>query len=645
MLSLLRKDGDNLSQQTTIWFVPLTRLEDNPYQTRAVNDLGHVVGLAASILQMRPSMPETKGLQSPPVGRLVQYADGLVLDRSIYEDPDAIAAALADGTVIVELGFGHSRRLAFLCLANGVGHVFRDADPAAATALTGTEWDPADYAAMPVTLRYLSDREMWEHAITENAQRRDLTAIEEAIAIERARKDFGMTYDEAGRTFGKSRSAAANLVRLLQLPEPIQQAIMDGTITERHGRALLALKPAPHLYDNLPSLDGFNVASTEALITGIVRKLRPLPPAPGTGYHTRDYSDYTEKMDPPWDYDWVPADDHAPGIVGACNGCQWRATFAGDAGPRCSQPRPKGGISPCYDRKATALRQLEVARQAEAARAAIRAAAAAQAVAAEEVAARAALERKAVQDRQTEAAQQIDKPIAEWNDEDWQAWKEAAAATLPDAPPAEASSTPAPAAASLPDAPVADGDKQVTFFGGWQAPAALVERGLCSQEKCECFVLAYDGYPDKRSLRPDPEHAPNMCYGCTSAGRLAHRKKQLEHGEDLGAKRAAIKAENAEVLALLKRVFYALTAADIWNNAHFLADFAYLPGLIFSEPEKKDALQMQEKVWMTVAAKHCKCWDNTTQSESRWNMEHTQDWLKRLGWQQEEPQPPAVALG
>ena len=621
MLSLLRKDGDNLSQQTTIWFVPLTKLEDNPYQTRAVNDPGHVVGLAASILQMRPSMPETKGLQSPPVGRLVQYADGTVLDRSVYEDPDAIAAALADGTVIVELGFGHSRRLAFLCLANGVSHVFNDLDPAAATALTSIEWNAADYVTMPVTLRYLSDREMWEHAITENAQRRDLTAIEEAIAIERARKDFGMTYDEAGRTFGKSRGAAANLVRLLQLPENIQQAILNGTITERHGRALLTLKPAPHLYEQFEIADfaGSNVAFTESLIRGIVRKLRPLPPAPGTGYCIRDYSDYAEKMDPPWDYDWVPADDHAPGIVGACNGCQWRATFPGDAGPRCTQPRPKGGISPCYERKATAWRQLEVARQAEAAREAIRAAAAAQAAEAEEAAAR-----------------QIDKPLVEWTDEDWQAH---AAATQP---PAEASSTPpAPTATAttLPDAPVADGAKQVTFFGGWQAPAALVERGLCSHERCECFVLAYDGYPGKSSLRPDPEHAPNMCYGCTSPGRLAHRKKQLEHGEDLAAKRAAIKAENAEVLALLKRVFYSLTAADIWNSARFLADFAYLPGLNFSEEEKKDALQLQEKVWMAVATKHCKSYDNTTQSESRWNMERTQAWLKRLGWGQPEEQP------
>lgn len=640
MLSLLRKDGDNLAQQTTLWFVPLTKLEDNPYQTRAVNDLGHVVGLAASIVQMASSMPETKGLQSPPVGRLVQYADGAVLDRSTYEDPAAIAAALADGTVIVELAFGHSRRLAFLCLANGVSHVFADIDPAAATALTDIEWQAPDYAAMPVSLRYLTDREMWEHAITENAQRRDLTAIEEAIAIERARKDFGLTYDEAGRTFGKSRGAAANLVRLLQLPEPIQQAILNGTLTERHGRALLTLKVAPHLFDRIviANLAGSTVAAIEAEIRGIVRKLRPLPPAPGTDYHMRDFSDYVEKMDPPWDYDWVPADDHAPGIVGACTGCPWRATFAGDAGPRCTQPRPQGGISPCYERKATAWRQLEVARQAEAAREAIRATQAAQAAEAAEAAARATAARHAAIDRQTAAAQQIDKPLVEWTDDDWQAH---AAASQPTAE-AAASTPPAPAAAApLPDAPLADGDKQVVFFGGWQAPTALLERGLCSQEKCECFVLAYDKWPSQTSVRPDAEHAPNMCYGCTSPGRLAHRKKQLEHGEDLAAKRAAIKAENAEVLALLKRVFYSLTPADIWNSAGFLADFAYLPGLTFSDDEKKDALQLQEKVWMAVASKHCKSYDNTTQSEARWNMERTLAWLKRLGWAQ-EAEPPAA---
>lgn len=240
MLNLLRK-ADDLSQQATIWYVPLPKLEDNPYQTRQRNDPDHVLNLAASLVQMAPSLPDTKGLQQLPVGRLVRYADGYAYPPDIYDDEDAVRTLLADNNeVIVELAFGHSRRLAFLVLANGALHVFKELDIHRAA-----EWrqsiaaDYADYAAMPVLLRPLSDQEMWAHAITENSQRRDLTAIEEAIAIERARKDFHMTYDEAGKLFGKSRGAAANLVRLLQLPEKYQQAILDGRLTERHGRALL----------------------------------------------------------------------------------------------------------------------------------------------------------------------------------------------------------------------------------------------------------------------------------------------------------------------------------------------------------------------------------------------------------------------
>lgn len=238
MLNLLRK-ADDLSQQATIWYVPLPKLEDNPYQTRQRNDPDHVLNLAASLVQMAPSLPDTKGLQQLPVGRLVRYADGYAYPPDVYDDVDAVRDLLAGDEAIVELAFGHSRRLAFLVLARGAAHVFPELAGAEQIAVGDIAFDAADYAAMPVLLRPLSDKEIWSHAITENSQRRDLTAIEEAIAIERARRDFHMTYDEAGRIFGKSRGAAANLVRLLQLPDVYQQAILDGRITERHGRALL----------------------------------------------------------------------------------------------------------------------------------------------------------------------------------------------------------------------------------------------------------------------------------------------------------------------------------------------------------------------------------------------------------------------
>lgn len=269
MLNLLRK-ADDLSQQATIWYVPLPKLEDNPYQTRQRNDPDHVLNLAASLVQMAPSLPDTKGLQQLPVGRLVRYADGYAYPPDIYADEDAVRDLLAGDDAIIELAFGHSRRLAFLVLARGAAHVFSELAGAEQIAVGDIDYDAADYAAMPVLLRPLTDQEMWAHAITENSQRRDLTAIEEAIAIERARKDFGMTYDQAGKLFGKSRGAAANLVRLLQLPEEFQQAILDGLLSERHGRALLPALQYPEWmveHFSISWITSRTVAELERIVT------------------------------------------------------------------------------------------------------------------------------------------------------------------------------------------------------------------------------------------------------------------------------------------------------------------------------------------------------------------------------------------
>ena len=229
-----------------IHLVNLTRLEDNPYQTRQRNDPDHVLNLAASLIAMAPTLPATAGLQQIPIGRLVRYADGHVYPADTYANPTRLAHLIDDPETIVELAFGHSRRLAFLCLANGPAFVFKELDQSRLDEWTaGRAYDAAVYRSMPVHLAHLTDQQMWEHAITENAQRLGLTPIEEAIAIERARKEFNMTYDQAGALFGKSRGAAANLVRLLQLPDDVQQMVMDGQLTERHGRELLALNADP----------------------------------------------------------------------------------------------------------------------------------------------------------------------------------------------------------------------------------------------------------------------------------------------------------------------------------------------------------------------------------------------------------------
>lgn len=93
--------------------------------------------------------------------------------------------------------------------------------------------------SVPVVVRELTDQETLEVAIVENLQREDLTAVEEARAYERL-MEFGLDQAAVARSVGKSRSAVANTLRLLQLPEDAMQALDAGEISAGHARALLA---------------------------------------------------------------------------------------------------------------------------------------------------------------------------------------------------------------------------------------------------------------------------------------------------------------------------------------------------------------------------------------------------------------------
>ncbi len=98
----------------------------------------------------------------------------------------------------------------------------------------------AGLSSVPAVVREMGDRETLEIAIVENLQREDLTPVEEARAYQRL-IEFG--HDQAGvaEAVGRSRSAIANTLRLLRLPEGAQQALEDGEITSGHARAILAL--------------------------------------------------------------------------------------------------------------------------------------------------------------------------------------------------------------------------------------------------------------------------------------------------------------------------------------------------------------------------------------------------------------------
>ncbi len=100
----------------------------------------------------------------------------------------------------------------------------------------------ADLATVPVVvIDVTKDDALLELALIENVQRTDLNPIEEAEAYQKLIKNFGYTQEETAKRIGKNRSTVANMLRLLNLPENIQQDVISGTISEGHARVLLRL--------------------------------------------------------------------------------------------------------------------------------------------------------------------------------------------------------------------------------------------------------------------------------------------------------------------------------------------------------------------------------------------------------------------
>jgi len=100
---------------------------------------------------------------------------------------------------------------------------------------------------VPVLVRDVPDEAAAAMALIENIQREDLNPLEEAQGLQRLVKEFGLTHEQAAQAVGRSRSAASNLLRLLQLAEPVQTMLMAGDLDMGHARALLALDKASQI--------------------------------------------------------------------------------------------------------------------------------------------------------------------------------------------------------------------------------------------------------------------------------------------------------------------------------------------------------------------------------------------------------------
>jgi len=99
----------------------------------------------------------------------------------------------------------------------------------------------AGWPEVPVQVRDADDRQMSELAIVENLQRKDLNALEKAASFQQYLDTYHCTQEELAARLKIDRSTIANLIRLLELPEPIQQAVRTGAISQGHARALLPL--------------------------------------------------------------------------------------------------------------------------------------------------------------------------------------------------------------------------------------------------------------------------------------------------------------------------------------------------------------------------------------------------------------------
>jgi ParB family transcriptional regulator, chromosome partitioning protein len=126
----------------------------------------------------------------------------------------------------------------------------------------------AGLARIPAVVKDATPQQMLELALVENVQRADLNPLEEAAAYRQLMSDFGLTQDEVARRVGRSRSAVANSVRLLGLPESVQEGLAAGQISEGHARALLGTQTSDELLGCYLDVvaRGLNVRQTEELV-------------------------------------------------------------------------------------------------------------------------------------------------------------------------------------------------------------------------------------------------------------------------------------------------------------------------------------------------------------------------------------------
>lgn len=176
-------------RRESVFDLEVDKIRDNPYQPRYEMEAGALKDLAASIKQHGILQPiiVTKNYKETHRGQGVEY----------------------------QLVAGH-RRLAAAKLAG--------------------------LPTVPAIVRDSTEQQKLELALVENLQRADLNALERAKAFRALQEEFDLTHEEIGRKVGKSREYVSNTLRLVNLPEVIQQGLRQGIITEGHARTIAGVK-------------------------------------------------------------------------------------------------------------------------------------------------------------------------------------------------------------------------------------------------------------------------------------------------------------------------------------------------------------------------------------------------------------------
>ncbi len=144
----------------------------------------------------------------------------------------------------------------------------------------------AGLTTIPAIIRELTDVQILQQALIENIQRQDLNPLEEAAAFERLIKEYGMTQEKLSSVIGRSRSAIANTIRLLNLPDDIKSMVQNESISAGHARALLSLNEADKQSKAAQTIMNKNlsVRETEQLVKSLNQPTKKKKDKPDPAY-------------------------------------------------------------------------------------------------------------------------------------------------------------------------------------------------------------------------------------------------------------------------------------------------------------------------------------------------------------------------